>query len=159
MATQQQQQTKNQVKKVQDGFAASARQVLLAGLGVAAIAEEQGSKLVDRLLAGGREGEKLFEQLVTRGRKVETEGRKRFEKGRRQVLAARRKTEKTVEDAAERVRGTVDTGVGRLAQRLGIPHQDQIEALSERVAQLTRKIDSLQKATARTATPKAAGAR
>ena len=64
MATQQ--QLKRQVKKTQDGVTASAHQVLLAGLGVAALVEEQGKGLVDRLVAGGKEGEKLFDQLGPR---------------------------------------------------------------------------------------------
>jgi poly(hydroxyalkanoate) granule-associated protein len=151
-----QQQVKREVKRAQDGLKASAHQVLLAGLGVAAVAEEQGGKLVDRIFESGKEGEKLFNRLVARGKKVETEGRKRFETGRKQVLAARRKTGKRVEGAVGRVRGTFDQGVGQLAQRLGIPQQEQIEALADRVAELTRKIDSLQKATVHKATAKAA---
>lgn len=149
MATQQ--QLKNQVKKTQDGVTASAHQVLLAGLGVAALVEEQGKELVDRLVAGGKEGEKLFDQLVARGRKLETAGRKRLERGRKQMLAARTQTEKTVEHVVERTRGTVDTGLGRLARRLGIPQKEQIQALTDRVAELTRKIDSLQRAKTKTA--------
>ena len=149
MATQQ--QLKNQAKKTQDGVTESAYQVLLAGLGVAALAEEQGVKLVDRLVAGGKEGEKLFDRLVARGRKLETVGRKRLEQGRKQVLAARSQTEKTVEEAIDRARGTVDSGLGRLAQRLGIPQKEQIQALTDRVAELTRKIDSLQRAKTKTA--------
>src|SRR5688500_9128982 len=115
MATQQ--QLKNRVKKTPDGVTESAHQVLLAGLGVAALAEEQGVKLIDRLVAGGKEGEKVFDRLVARGRKVETTGRKRFEQGRKQVLAARTQTEKSVEKVVKRARGTVDSGLGRLAQR------------------------------------------
>ena len=151
MATQQQKQLKNQAKRTQDEVTASAHQVLLAGLGVAALVEEQGKGLVDRLIAGGKEGEKLFDQLVARGRKLETAGKKRLEQGRKRALAARTQTGKTVEDAVERVRGTVDSGLGRLAQRLGIPQQQQIQALTDRVAELTRKIDSLQRAKTKTA--------
>jgi poly(hydroxyalkanoate) granule-associated protein len=144
-------QVKGQVKKVQEGLTTSAHQVFLAGLGVAAVAEEESAKLVDRLVAGGKEGEKAFNRLVARGKKVETEGRKRLEKSRKQVLAVRKKTETRVEGAVERVRGTVDTGIGRLAQRLGIPQRQQIQALADRVAELTRKIDSLQRVKTRAA--------
>ena len=91
------------------------------------------------------------EHLVARGRKLETAGKKRLARGRKQVLAARTQTEKTVEDVVERARDTVDTGLGRLAQRLGIPQKAQIQALTDRVAELTRKIDSLQRAKTRTA--------
>ena len=130
-------QLRDQVKKQLDDVTDSAHQVFLAGLGVAALAEEEGSRLFDR--------------LVARGRKVETAGRKRLEQGRKQALAARTRTEKTVEDVVERALGTVDGGLGRLAQRLGIPQQQQIQALTERVAELTRKIDSLQRAKTKTA--------
>jgi poly(hydroxyalkanoate) granule-associated protein len=120
-------QIKTQAKKVQEDVTTSAHKVLLAGLGAAAMVQE--------------EQEKLFDRLVTRGKKVETEGKKKLEAGKKQLTAARKKTEKTL----ERWQGEVDTRVSKLVQRLGIPHQDQIRTLSDRVAELTRKIDSLQK--------------
>ena len=127
-------QLKSQAKKVQTDVTASAHQVFLAGLGAASLVEQEGEKLV-------KGGEKLFEQLVARGRKVEADGRKRLVESKKQVVAARKKTEKTVDRLQDEVSGQLT----KLVQRLGIPHQDQIRTLSDRVAELTRKIDALQK--------------
>jgi poly(hydroxyalkanoate) granule-associated protein len=128
-------QIRTQARKAQNEFTTSARQVFLAGLGAAALAEEQRSRLLDQ-------GGKLFDRLVSRGKKVETEGKRKIEQGRKQVLAARKKTLAGV----EKLQGEVDNRFGQLLQRVGIPHQQQIRTLSDRVAELTRKIDSLQKA-------------
>lgn len=131
-------QLKSQAKKVQSDVTTSAHQVFLAGLGAAALVEQEGEKLV-------KEGEKLFEKLVARGRKVEADGRKRLVEGKKQVVAARKKTEKTVDRFQDEVSGQLT----KLVQRLGIPHQDQIRTLSDRVAELTRKIDAMQKSAAK----------
>lgn len=121
-------QIRTQVKKVQEEVTTSAHQLFLASLGAAALGQE--------------EGEKLFDRFVTRGKKVEAAGRKKVEQGKKQVVAARKKTEQKVDE----LQGQVDERVTRVLQRLGIPHQDQIKVLSDRVAELTRKIDALQKA-------------
>jgi poly(hydroxyalkanoate) granule-associated protein len=130
-------QISTQAKKVQDEVATSAHEVFLAGLGAAALVEQEGEKLL-------QESGKLFDRLVARGKKVEAEGRKKVQEGRKQVVAARKKTEKTVEKLQDNVNGQLT----RLVQRLGIPHQDQIKVLSDRVAELTRKIDAMQKTSA-----------
>jgi poly(hydroxyalkanoate) granule-associated protein len=122
-------QIKTQAKKVQEDVTTSAHKVLLAGLGAAALVQE--------------EQEKLFARLVTRGKKVEIEGKKKVEAGKKQLTAARKKTRAQV----ERWQGEVDSRLSQLVQRLGIPHQDQIRTLSDRVAELTRKIDTMQKGT------------
>ena len=126
-------QLKDQVKKVQEDVTKSAHQVFLAGLGAAAIA--------------GDEGEKLFDRLVTRGKKVEAEGKKRFTKVEKQVTDARKK----VGTRVEKLQGEVDARLQKLVQRLGMPNQEQVAALTDRVAELTRKVEGLQKPSRSTA--------
>jgi poly(hydroxyalkanoate) granule-associated protein len=121
---------KTQVRKQFDDVTESAHQVFLAGLGAAALAEQEGSK--------------LFGQLVTRGRKVEAEGKKRLAQGRKQLDAVTKRAAKTV----GKLQGGLDSRLAKVVQRLGIPNQDQIRLLTERVAELTRKVEGLQKATA-----------
>ena len=135
MATQ---QIKTQAQKIQEDVTTSAHQVLLAGLGAAALVEQEGEKLL-------QESGKLFDKLVARGKKVEAEGRKKIAEGKKQVVAARKKTEKSV----DRLQDGVSEQLAKLVQRLGIPHQDQIKVLSDRVAELTRKIDAMQKSAAK----------
>jgi len=124
---------KNQVKKQIDDVTESAHQVFLAGLGAAALAEQEGSK--------------LFGQLVSRGRKVEAEGKKRLDKGKKQLAEATKRAGKAV----GKLQGELDSRLSKVVQRLGIPNQDQIRLLSERVAELTRKVEGLQKVNAKAA--------
>ena len=127
-------QIKTQAQKVQTDVTTSAHQVFLAGLGAAAMVEQEGVKLF-------QESGKLFDKLVARGKKVEAEGRKKVAEGKKQVVAARKKTEKSV----DKLQVEVSEQVGKLVQRLGIPNQEQVKLLSDRVAELTRKIDAMQK--------------
>jgi poly(hydroxyalkanoate) granule-associated protein len=131
------QQIKTQAQKVQGDVTTSAHQMFLAGLGAAALVEQEGEKLL-------QESGKLFDKLVARGKKVEAEGKKKLAEGRKQVVAARRKTETSV----DRIQDEVSEQLAKLVQRLGIPHQEQIKVLSDRVAELTRKIDAMQKSAA-----------
>ncbi len=118
---------KNQVKKQLDDVTESAHQVFLAGLGAAALVKE--------------EQERLFDRLVTRGRKVEAEGKKRVTQGKKQITAVKKRAEKAV----ERIQGELDTRFAKVVNRLGIPSQDQIRLLTDRVGELTRKVEGLQK--------------
>ena len=126
-------QIKDQVRKLQEDVTTSAHQVFLAGLGAAAIA--------------GDEGEKLFDRLVNRGKKVEAEGKKRLTKVEKQVTETRKK----VETRVEKLQGEVDARLQKLVQRLGMPNQEQVAALTDRVAELTRKVEGLQKPSRSTA--------
>lgn len=124
---------RTQVKKQLDDVADSAHQVFLAGLGAAALSQEEGGRLFDR--------------LVTRGRKVEAAGKKKVNQGKKQLDAAK----KRATGAFERVQGDIEGRVAKVVNRLGIPNQDQIRLLTERVAELTRKVEGLQKSTAKAA--------
>jgi poly(hydroxyalkanoate) granule-associated protein len=124
---------RTQVKKQLDDVADSAHQVFLAGLGAAALSQEEGGRLFDR--------------LVTRGRKVEAEGKKKVTQGKKQLDAAKKRATK----AFDRVQGEVEGRLAKVVNRLGIPNQDQIRLLTERVAELTRKVEGLQKSRAKAA--------
>ena len=124
-------QVKKQLDEVTGSVTESAHHVFLAGLGAAALSQEEGGRLFDR--------------LVTRGRKVEAEGKKKVTRGKKQLDAAK----KRASDAIERVQGELDSRLGKVVNRLGIPNQDQIRLLTERVAELTRKVEGLQKSAVR----------
>ena len=122
-------QLRTQVKKQLDDVTESAHQVFLAGLGAAALSQEEGGRLFDR--------------LVTRGRKVEAEGKKKVNQGKKQLDAAK----KRATEAFDRVQGELDSRLAKAVNRLGIPNQDQIRLLTDRVAELTRKVEGLAKTT------------
>jgi poly(hydroxyalkanoate) granule-associated protein len=124
-------QLRTQVKKQLEDVTASAHQVFLAGLGAAAFSQEETGRLFDR--------------LVTRGRKVEAEGKKKVAAGRKQLDATTRQATKRAEKVYRRVQDGLDSRLAKLVNRLGIPNQDQIRLLTDRVAELTRKVEGLQK--------------
>lgn len=124
---------RTQVKKQLDDVADSAHQVFLAGLGAAALSQEEGGRLFDR--------------LVTRGRKVEAEGKKKVTQGKKQLDAAKKRATK----AFDRLQGEVEGRLAKVVNRLGIPNQEQIRLLTQRVAELTRKVEGLQKSRAKAA--------
>ncbi len=94
----------------------SLRKVLLAGVGAMVLAREEMEDLVNK--------------LVERGEIAEKEGRELIE----DVL--KRKGE--VEEAIDRyIKGALN--------RMGIPSKSDIDALSEKVAELSKKVDELKK--------------
>jgi poly(hydroxyalkanoate) granule-associated protein len=130
-------QLRTQVKKQLDDVTDTAHQVFLAGLGAAALSQEEGGRLFDR--------------LVTRGRKVETEGKKKVTQTKNQGKKRLDAAKKRATQAFDRVQGELEGRVAKVVNRLGIPNQDQIRLLTERVAELTRKVEGLQKSKAATA--------
>lgn len=113
----------------------SAHKVWLAGLGAIAVAEKEGSR--------------FFKNLVKKGEKFEA-------KRKEQVDKAVDRVKDTVKDGVEEVRDEVesrwqrlgdsfDRKVGRAVERLGVPSREEIHKLTQRVENLTAKLDALQK--------------
>ena len=126
-------QLRDQVKKQLDDVTESAHQVFLAGLGAAALSQEETGRLFDR--------------LVSRGRKVEAEGKKKVAAGKKQLDATTKQATARAEKVYRRVQDELDSRLAKIVNRLGIPNQDQIRLLTDRVAELTRKVEGLQKTT------------
>ena len=126
-------QLRDQVKKQLDDVTDSAHQVFLAGLGAAALSQEETGRLFDR--------------LVSRGRKVEAEGKKKVAAGKKQLDSTTKQATARAEKVYRRVQDELDSRLAKIVNRLGIPNQDQIRLLTDRVAELTRKVEGLQKPT------------
>ncbi len=95
----------------------AARKVLLASIGAVALAQDEVEDFVNR--------------LVERGEIAEKDGRKLI----REVVEKRRKT--TTKEVDKRVQDLYDA--------MNIPTKADIEALSAKIAALTRKVDELKK--------------
>ena len=124
-------QVKNQLDEVTKDVTQSAHQVFLAGLGAAALSQEESGR--------------LFERLVARGRKVEAAGKKKVDAGRKQLDKQVGGVSKRASKAFDRMQSELDSRLAKVVNRLGMPSQDQIRILTERVAELTRKVEGLQK--------------
>lgn len=96
-----------------------ARKVLLAGVGAAALAGDEIEEFVDR--------------LVERGEIAERDGRKLV----KDVLERRKQSSRFEE--------RIDRQIEQFVSRLNVPTKADVDALSSRIADLSKKIDVLKK--------------
>jgi poly(hydroxyalkanoate) granule-associated protein len=96
------------------------RKVLLAGIGVVAIAQEEIDDLV--------------EKLVERGEIAEKDGKKLIHEIKEKRMSQSKKAEDQV---SKRIEDALD--------RLNVPRKSDIDALGEKINALTAKVDELKK--------------
>ena len=97
------------------------RKVLLASIGAVALAQEEIEDFVNR--------------LVERGEIAEKDGRKLVH----EVMDKRKKeTEKAEDEITKRIEAVME--------RMSVPSKSDIEALSEKISALAKKVDELRKA-------------
>ena len=124
-----------EVKKLQDNVLDSAHKVWLAGLGTV--------KTV------GDESTEIFNRLVDRGRDLEATGTRELESMRGELKKATDKVENRVDELGDRI----DRQVTSTLHRIGVPTRNEIKTLTQRVEELSMKVDAL--VTARPAAAKA----
>ncbi|HKH44357.1 MAG TPA: phasin family protein [Thermoanaerobaculia bacterium] len=121
--------TPNEPKNLQDDLKESAYRIWLAGLGA--------------LAAAGEEGAKAFTRLVDRGREAESRSKDDFkaqaDKAREQFDKAKGKAEGQWDEWS----GKLDEALTRSLHRLGVPTRDEIRTLTQRVEELTAKVEGL----------------
>ena len=108
--------------KFQDELLDSARRVWLAGLGALATAGEEGSR--------------AFSRLVERGKDVEHKSRDTAGHGYEKAKEAAKSTWSDLGN-------TVDETLTATLHRLGVPTRDEIRTLTQRVEELSAKIEQL----------------
>lgn len=118
-------------KKVHREIKESAHKIWLAGLGALAAAEDEGTK--------------IFSTLVEKGEGYETRGKEELAKVKEKVEGALGKAE----DSWEKLGNTFDDKVAGAIQRLGVPSSAEITNLTQRVEELTLKVDQLKTETAK----------
>jgi poly(hydroxyalkanoate) granule-associated protein len=108
-------------KEEQNTFLEAARKVLMAGIGAVALAQEEAEDFINR--------------LIERGEIAEKDGRKLM----RDMMDKRKKeAEKAEDEITKRVETVMD--------RMSIPSKADIDALSEKITLLSKKVDELKKA-------------
>lgn len=98
----------------------AARKVLLAGIGVMSLAQDEIEDFVDR--------------MIDRGEIAEQEGKKLV----REVMDKRKMSRQQVEEE-------VSKRVEKILDRMNIPTKADIDVLSEKIAALSKKVDELKK--------------
>ena len=96
------------------------RKVLLAGIGAVALAQDEIESFINRLVERGEIAEKDGKQLLN------------------EVMAKRKKESTKAEDE-------INKRIESILERMKIPSKSDIDALSEKIATLTKKIDELKK--------------
>jgi len=109
--------------KNQSQMAEMVRRMLLATIGAAAIAQEEIEALVNR--------------LVERGEIAEKDGKKMIHE-----MMDKRKTKTT------KVEDEINKNIESVLDRMNIPTKADVEALSQKIAGLSKKIDELKKPSA-----------
>jgi poly(hydroxyalkanoate) granule-associated protein len=113
-------ESKEQAKKEHSPFFEAARKVLLASVGVVAVAQD--------------ELEDFVEKLIDRGEIAEKDGKKLL----REMMEKRKKRSQEVEvEMSRKVRETME--------RMNIPTRGDLEKLTSSIAALSKKIDELAK--------------
>ncbi|HYU31171.1 MAG TPA: phasin family protein [Thermoanaerobaculia bacterium] len=116
-------------KKPQDELKESAYRIWLAGLGAMA--------------AAGEEGTKAFNRLVDRGRDVEGRNKgdwqAQADKAKEQFDKVKEKLDGQWGEWSEKI----DEMITKSLHRLGVPTRDEIRTLTQRVEELTAKVEGL----------------
>jgi len=109
------------------------REIWLAGLGALSQVEQ--------------EGDKVFKTLVDRGRDYETKRRDQFEKAasnlKKQQDSLTSDVSKRIDDATKTVEDVVNRTVNSTLGRIGVPTRHEVKGLSDKVGELSRKLDAL----------------
>ncbi len=108
-------------KDGQNPLLETARKVLLASIGAVALAQEDIEKFVNRLVERGEIAEKDGKKLV------------------REVMDKRKKQ-------AEKADHEINKRIENVMERMSVPTKADIEALSEKITALSKKVDELKKA-------------
>jgi poly(hydroxyalkanoate) granule-associated protein len=124
MATKKEELKQQVIEEEKDGqnpLLETARKVLLAGIGAMALAQEDIEKFVNRLVERGEIAEKDGKKLV------------------REVMDKRKKQ-------AEKAEDEVNKRIETVMERMNVPSKADIDALSEKITALSKKVDELKKA-------------
>ncbi len=113
-----------EVTEASKDFLNGVRRVLMAGLGAVTLAQEEVegfvSKLVDRGEIAEKDGRKLIDELLD-------------------------KRKKRVEESSKRVEVEIEQRMDSLLSRMNVPSKKDIDSLSEKVTELTKKVEELKK--------------
>lgn len=128
-----------QTKKVSNDVRDGAYKAWLAGLGTVALVEDQSKNLVG-------DSKKLFTDLVERGRKFEDRSKKEVDKATKEAKKEARNVKGRVGKGVDEIAEQVDKRVATTLHRMGIPTRNEIQNLTDRVEELTARLEGQMKA-------------
>lgn len=117
-----------------------ARKVLLAGMGAVALSMEEAQEFVEKLVERGEiaeaDAQKLMQELRKRAQRSEKEAVKATKK-------AEKVTKKTTEKVAKKAEGALEETVETVLKSLNVPSKSDVDTLSKKISELSRKVDAL----------------
>ena len=116
-------------------FFEGARKAMNAGLGAVDLAREEVTNLLEKTQV---DIEEIFNNLVARGETFGADNRQRFDEA---VNSRKAQAEETVTE----LRSTIDTQIEKALHTMNIPTKADIEGLSKKIANLTKKVNALAK--------------
>lgn len=103
-------------------FLSGLRRVLMAGIGAVALTQEQIEDFVNKLVERGEiadgDARKLLSEVIDRRKKIVQDGTRKAEEG-------------------------LDKRIEGLLSRMNIPSKSEIDSLSQKIAELSSKVDEL----------------
>ncbi len=114
--------TEDLVEAGNNTFLSGLRRVLMAGIGAVALTQEQIEDFVNKLVERGEiadgDARKLISDVIDRRKKLVQDGTRKAEEG-------------------------VDKRIEGLLSRMNIPSKSEIDSLSQKIAELSHKVDEL----------------
>ncbi|HLT47985.1 MAG TPA: phasin family protein [Rubricoccaceae bacterium] len=136
------------VTEAAGGLKETTERIFLAGLGAFALAEEEGSKLFDKLVKKGRKVE-----LPELGGAPLKHLRRRLDEGAEAVTSRAKDARYVAGEAAEKAEDRLQEAVAAVMKRLGVPTQAEVAALTASVERLNKRLDALKKERAKQPEP------
>jgi len=116
-------------------FFEGARKAMNAGLGAVDLAREEVTTLLEKTQI---DIEEIFNNLVARGETFGADNRQKIDEA---INTRKSQAEETVND----IRSTVDVQIEKALHKINIPTKADIDALTKKVANLTKKVNALAK--------------
>ena len=117
-----------------------ARKVVLAGMGAVALTLEEAQEFVEKLVERGEIAE-------TDAQKLMQEVRKRAQRSEKEATKVAKKAEKTTKGAVKKAEGVLEGAleetVEGVLKGLNVPSKSDVDALSQKIGDLSRKVDAL----------------
>lgn len=120
----------------------AARKVLLAGIGAVVVASESAEKSINRFL---EDAEHFVEKLIERGEIAEKDGRQLINEMVEKRRATAQEAADKAREGAKNAEATLSSRVDELVTRISVPTREDIQALTQKVNLLNRKVEQLKK--------------
>jgi poly(hydroxyalkanoate) granule-associated protein len=120
----------------------AAHKVLLAGVGAAALAQEEIEDFVNRLVERGTIAEADGKRMI---KDVLDQRRKQMERASERAHEVAEEIQANITEGPKKIADDLEQRIEGVLTRMNIPTKEEIETLTSKITALTRKVDELKK--------------